>query len=535
MPSVMLTQRVFVDGVPHVLALALPTRRLLDLLRAQPLPEGWVSAALDAAQQVLARTEGDEAEWVGRVARPTVRALLAAGPGGVVPAEPRLDGVLSVTAVARASDSGFAVLLAAPTLAPWRQVLVTVGPPLVIGLSLALAGLALALGLGGRLVRALDALAADSVPRATGIAEVDAAGERLARAGAARDGAMETLRRSEERHRVTIEAFAGGVYECDVHEDRTLRSPGHLSIVGETADTPHRDWWISRIHPEDRAIWDQARARLFAGEASTVEAEYRVRHAAGHWVWIWHRSIAQRDGQGAIARMIGSVVDITAERETQAARDLIAREMDHRVKNSFALAAGLVAAAAADHPEAQDFADEVRGRLVALGIAHDLARGSRAGVPTLRRLVARLARPYGGAVRVEGEDAALDPEMATPWALLLHEWMTHALTDGALSVPGGRVRLSLEAAGPGLMALDWSEHGGPSATAPQDRGFGSALVAGSVSQLEGTLAEDWRPEGLHLRLTWQAEPLPAPEDGAADPSRPGMAPHLAPQTASETA
>jgi two-component sensor histidine kinase len=109
--------------------------------------------------------------------------------------------------------------------------------------------------------------------------------------------------------------------------------------------------------------------------------------------------------------------------------------------------------------------------------------------------------------------------------------MTNALTHGALSVPGGRVRLRLEVAGSGLMALDWTEHGGPSAASPQDRGFGSALVAGSVSQLEGTLAEDWRPEGLHLRFAWQAEPLPAPEDGAADPSQLGMVPQAAFETA----
>jgi two-component sensor histidine kinase len=515
-PLLMVSQRVLVRGAPHVLVMAVPTRRLLDLLRGQDLPAGWVSAVLDAAHQVVARTEGDEAEWVGRAARPTVRALLASGDAGVVPAEPRLDGVLSVTAVARAPDSGLAALIAAPTLAPWRQALVTVGPALLVGLLLALGGLLLALWLGRRLIRALDALAAGNAPRPSGIAEVDAVGERLAAAGRARDEAMETLRRSEERHRITIEAFAGGVYECLVPENRTIRSPGHLSIVGEASDTPDPDWWISRIHPADLPMWDAARARLFAGEVSSVELEYRVRHAAGHWVWIWHRSIAQRDARGAVQRMIGSVIDITAEREVQTQRDLLAREMDHRVKNSFAVLAGLVSAAAADHPEAADFAEDVRGRLVALSTAHDLARGSQDRAPTLRRLLARLARPYGGAVLVEGADAALEPEMATPLALVLHEWFTNALKHGALSRPSGRVAIRVGAAGPGVVGLDWTESGGPRVEPPAGRGFGSVLVSGSVEQqLEGHLEEDWAPGGLRLRFTWPAELLPEPAPQAA--------------------
>ena len=64
-----------------------------------------------------------------------------------------------------------------------------------------------------------------------------------------------------------------------------------------------------------------------------------------------------------------------AHRPVQTQRDLIAREMDHRVKNSFAVLAGLVSAAAADHPEAADFAEDVRG--------HDLRRTAASGMGRL--------------------------------------------------------------------------------------------------------------------------------------------------------
>lgn len=516
-PNVMISRRVLVRGEPHVLGLSINTRRLRELLLAQGLPEGWTSAVLDSRAQIVARTRAEE-ELLGHDARPAVRDQLRTAPAGLVPNAPTLDGVLSVTAVARVGESNFGVALAASTLPPWHALLQAAGPALAIGIVLVLLGLGLAVLLGRKLVAAMASLTLGAPARPTGILEVDSVAARIAEANAARNQAMETLRRSEERYRITVEAFAGGVYECFVQENRVERSRGNLAIVGETQDVPGREWWLSRIHPEDRPAWEAARATIFVEGSPSFEVEYRVRHASGRWVWVWHRSIAQRDGQGQVVRMTGSIIDITAERETQAARDLLAREMDHRVKNSFALVAGLASAAAADHPEAMDFADDLRGRLQALTVAHDLTRGAQGVASSLRGLIARLARPYGDAVTVEGGDARLTPEQATPLALVLHEWLTNAVKHGGLSVSGGSVRIEIGAGPAGNIRLDWSEHGGPMVHAPAQRGFGSALVASSAEhQLRGRLEEEWSPAGLRMRFTWPGELLgePAPVESTA--------------------
>lgn len=515
-PRVLVVRPVAVQGVPHMLGLSIDTARLRRILEEQRMPEAWRAAVLDREHRVAARTHL-EAQFIGRPALPAITRLLEAGEGGLVPAIRTMDGILTVLAAAKAPESGFAVALAAPSETAWQQAWRTVGPLILVGALLAAGGLLLAALLARRLIRALDRLGEAEAPE-TGIAEVDEAAAKLARARQARDAAAAALAENEERARLTLEAFGGGGYDCRPAEGRVIRSPGMLALMGEAADDGSPGWWTARIHPADRPVWDAARQRLFRGER-VFEARYRLRHVEGHWVHVWHRSLALRDAEGVIRRMVGYVLDVSAEAEARAQAALVAREMDHRVKNSFALVAGLAAAAAADHPEADAFAGELRDRLRALAAAHDLSRQGQleGGAAGLRALLERLARPYRDAVEITGADARLVPEEAQPVALVLHEWLTNSVKHGALSLASGRVGIAVSVAG-GEVALDWRERGGPPVSAPAQRGFGEELVRATVEgQLGGAVEEEWNPGGLRLVLRWPGEAMRA----EAAPARQG--------------
>lgn len=513
-PRVLVVRPVAVNGEPHLLGLSMDTARLRRILEDQQVPTLWRAAVLDGQGRVTARTHLEE-QFIGRPAHPSIIALLERGEGGLVPNIRTMDGILTMLAAARAPESGFAIALAAPTETAWEQARRTVGPPVLLGGLLALAGLVLALLLAHRLVRALDRLGAGDAT-ATGVAEVDAAAAQLARARAARAAADAALAENEERGRLTLEAFGGGGYDCRPGEGRVIRSAGMLGLLGESGHDGTPQWWTGRIHPADKPIWDAARVRLFGGTGGIFEARYRIRHADGRWVHVWHRSLALRDAEGVIRRMVGYVLDVSAEAAAKAQAALVAREMDHRVKNSFALVAGLAAAAAADHPEAQGFADDMRERLRALAAAHDLSRQGQleGGAAGLRALLERLARPYGDAVDVEGAEVRLAPEEVQPVALVVHEWLTNSVKHGALSRPGGRLRILVgEAAGE--VTLGWRESGGPAVSPPAQRGFGEELVRATVEgQLGGAVEEDWRADGLRLTLRWPGQALRA-EDAPA--------------------
>jgi hypothetical protein len=93
--------------------------------------------------------------------------------------------------------------------------------------------------------------------------------------------------------------------------------------------------------------------------------------------------------------------------------------------------------------------------------------------------------------------------------MAFHELGTNAAKHGALSVPGGMVRLSWgnpeeDAAGARWHEVLWEEAGGPSiAGPPSRRGFGTRLLErGLAAQIGGTVTLDFAPSGLrcHIRV-----------------------------------
>jgi diguanylate cyclase (GGDEF)-like protein/PAS domain S-box-containing protein len=73
------------------------------------------------------------------------------------------------------------------------------------------------------------------------------------------------------------------------------------------------------IHPDDREIVAEANRGHLAGETPFFEAEFRMRHKNGHWVWILDRGkTIERDAEGRVIRAIGSLTDITQRKEAEA-------------------------------------------------------------------------------------------------------------------------------------------------------------------------------------------------------------------------
>ncbi len=504
-PVILATKRVLTGGEEAIVVLATPSTAFGQVLRHQRLAEGWVAAVVDRGGRVVARTRAEE-EFLGAVARPWTLAILH-GPGeGVNRGITTHDGMWSVTAVARAPASGYGVAMAAPAPGALHDLMAVLAGPLLIGAALLLAALLAARRLSSLLLRGIAGLAPGAAPAQSGILELDRAAARLREAEAQNAEAMRRIAESEARYRVATEAFAGGVYECRPLENTVLRSPGMLRLLGETSDVPHRDWWFERVHPADLPALHDAYARVKGGQAEQFELQYRMRHRDGHWVWIWHRSIAWRDADGTATRLVGSFLDVTAERDAREAERLLAAEMDHRVKNTFSLLASIARLTAHDHPEAAGYVADLDARIAALNAAHELVRRG-AEHASLHGLVARLAAAHAGAerVRLAGEDWVVRASEVPQLALILHEWITNAVKHGALSGHDGHIEVTTRREG-GTLVLGWREHGGPPvAGPPATRGFGSTLAALTVQgRLGGTIDEVWAREGLHITLRMDA-------------------------------
>ena len=222
-----------------------------------------------------------------------------------------------------------------------------------------------------------------------------------------------------------------------------------------------------------------------------------------------------RDPESGRITGIGIVCEeVTERRRAERTRDLLIRELDHRVKNMFAVIDGLVAFTARGAASPTAMHDALHGRIQALAHAHDVlrpamteAQAGRAEAPQgaqLGALLRRLLAPFrgtGGTERVQlaGPRVPLGLVAAPPIALAFHELATNAGKYGALSRPEGSVAVRWRIEGERLRLL-WREEGGPAAVAPKGRGFGLRLVTQSAAQLGGTAEFCWSPDGLAVEL-----------------------------------
>lgn len=204
---------------------------------------------------------------------------------------------------------------------------------------------------------------------------------------------------------------------------------------------------------------------------------------------------------------------LQAEALKQAAghKDLLLREINHRVKNLFSLTAGLISVSARSASDVADFETDLLSRVHALARAHQLTLPELGNddeiswtdttvSALLRAIVAPYENQQGPRISIAGSDAPLRGNALTSLALLLHELTTNAAKYGALSTPAGQLEIDI-AVTDDLLHLKWVERGSPDVTGAADReGFGSTLEKAALKGLKGSISRNWMGDGLSLML-----------------------------------
>ena len=259
-----------------------------------------------------------------------------------------------------------------------------------------------------------------------------------------------------------------------------------------------------RIHPEDVSVVENAFAATREVDGA-YEIDFRI-DRAGDTRWISARG--QGRDQGIVDHVMFAIfMDVTERKQAEETREMLAGEMSHRVKNLLAITSALTAIAERSTSTKSEMARDLTRRITALGSAHDLVRpiagaASKRGA-SMADLLEILLAPYddkaiaGGRISISGHPARVGETGATALALITHELATNSIKYGALSKPGGKVDVSCSLADDAA-TVTWMERGGPRvASPPREVGFGSKLIARSLSgQLGGAIAFDWPEEGL---------------------------------------
>lgn len=286
-------------------------------------------------------------------------------------------------------------------------------------------------------------------------------------------------------------------------------SPAFAEVWGRPAEqvlSGEMDF-LATLHPNDRERAAAARPAVLAGEQVVVT--YRVLRPDDTVRWVRDSGFPIRDDSGAIIRAGGICRDITAwkaieqERERGLAeRELMLREINHRVKNNLQVVTSLLRlqASRGASQEIRDAFEEACGRVSTITELHvSMFHGAQVGTldfgtylhELCRRLEATLPDVQSGAVRihVEAEVGPVDLDRAVPLGLIVNELVSNATKHGFADTGRGSVEVRFHRIDGVYRLRVWDE--GPNSsiggTAILQQGLGMQLIEGLVRRIKGCL------------------------------------------------
>ncbi|MBF9033862.1 PAS domain-containing protein [Rhodobacterales bacterium HKCCE2091] len=316
------------------------------------------------------------------------------------------------------------------------------------------------------------------------------------------------LRDSEERYHAIVNSIDQMIWSTRPDGYHDYYNDRWYEFTGVPHGTTDGEEWNGMFHPDDQErAWAVWRHSLETGEPYHIE--YRLRHRSGQYRWVIGRAQCVRGPDGKIARWYGTCTDIHDLKVAEDARQLVLRELNHRVKNLFSIVAGMVSITARSTTTAAEMGDVLRGRLHALSTAHDLIRvgSSLRDAPSaapLAALVSQIVKPHVAdedQVALDGPEMTVGEDASTGLALILHELATNAAKYGAFRDPEGTLAVRWHSDGETL-TVAWEETcPGLEIRAPETVGFGSRLVASTVEgQLGGSIDQRWEESGVKIAL-----------------------------------
>lgn len=138
------------------------------------------------------------------------------------------------------------------------------------------------------------------------------------RAQAAARVMTEDLSLERARLSAILEGTRVGTWEWNVQSGKTVFNEEWARIIGyrlEELEPVSIVTWSRLTHPDDLQRSEQLLKQHFAGETPFYECEARMRHKAGHWVWVLDRGkVGKWDEDGQPLIMYGTHQDITRGR-----------------------------------------------------------------------------------------------------------------------------------------------------------------------------------------------------------------------------
>jgi PAS domain S-box-containing protein len=130
-----------------------------------------------------------------------------------------------------------------------------------------------------------------------------------------------TLKDAERRLKEVETGAKVGIWTLDFNEQDSSINDEWAEMLGYDAQDFTGfgyEEWRSMVHSDDLACAESGFLKCIAGQAERFDAEYRMRHRAGHWVWILGRGgVFDRCPDGNVRQMAGITLDISRRKSLE--------------------------------------------------------------------------------------------------------------------------------------------------------------------------------------------------------------------------
>lgn len=138
----------------------------------------------------------------------------------------------------------------------------------------------------------------------------------------------ERLQKIEDRYRVAVKATNDGIFDWNVENKEIFLSSQIFgmcgydkanyegSLLGLTLYLKGKNP-LDYIHPDDIGHFKGVLNSFLNNETSEYNNIFRIKHHNGYWVWVHARGGGIYDDEGKVIRLIGSHVDITAQKQLE--------------------------------------------------------------------------------------------------------------------------------------------------------------------------------------------------------------------------
>ena len=511
------------DELQFILGMSMPASYFEHLLKDQTLPNGYIAVLLDYKWVTVARS--DSTKFVGRKASAWAERAISERPEGVTYGTTR-EGQAVVFVHSRSELSGWTVGIGVPTTvfgANARTSLLYLAAGALLLLALALfaayqiirriAGPTAQLVRAAHLYQKTGELApitdipvrelqdlASGLRRAVVARETveadkrEAASEKAKREEAERQANLLSL--SEKRFRSLVAGTSAVVWRADEQGNFIDSEPGWNRLTGQLSSEAEGRGWLEALEESDRP-------RVTKGwhEAVLVGAPFRMEARVWNEVQAayWHfeiRAVPISDRNGVIVEWIGNLQDVTERIITEQRKELLRREIDHRVKNSLQMVAALLSIQSrkiADVRVEEEF-DLARERVAAIARIHDRLQFADSEdrvqiADFLRDLCGDIVRLSGAKCTVESDRLEIPVNLAATLGLVVNELCSNVLKHAHTNPTDAHIWVRCRVEGSARMRLEISDNGSEfdAQKAASSRGLGLRVVDSLISKESGTI------------------------------------------------